>query len=378
MSSSLRSTLATEPGALAAEAAAWDALAAHCSRPFCAFTWLLGWWAHARPARAQLAVVLVHDGRELVGVAPGFCDRGAAGIVRWRPLGAGTCQRVEPFALPGREPEVAAAIAVALHGRRPRPQVLRFEGISPRSPWPTLLQHAWPAPGRTRLLRTGIASALVLQLDGRSFDDWFAAKTSHFRQRLRKARKAAVEAGGAFRLADASSAEADIESFLRVHEDRWRERGGSRAVGPPVAALLRATGPGLVAAGQLRVWSLDVGGLPVASSLVFRAGNELGYWLNGFDARHARLEPSKVSILRVVEDAFALGAHRVDLGEGTFAYKRRFADEEEELLRLVMVPPSRRALQVAVGLAPGRARAWAALHVPEERKAQLRAALGRT
>lgn len=372
-----QATVVADRAGLTAHAAAWDELAEACSRPFSAFEWLLGWWDHARPPRACLAVVLVHAGSQLVGVAPGFCDRGPARIVRWRPLGAQACQHVEPFALPGSEAEVAAVVAPALHGLRPQPQALSFEGIEERSPWPGLLAAAWPGAGTPRTVRLGAATALVLDIEDPDFDTWLAGKTQHFRKRLKRSRKLARDSGGAFRLADAESAPADVEAFLRLHVDRWQERGGSRAVPPPVAAFLRAAGPRLVASGHLRVWSLDVGGQTVASSLVLRAGSQLGYWLSGFDTAHAKLEPSKLAMLHVIEDAFALGATRLDLGEGALAYKQRFSDTEERLLRLVVVPPSPRAMQVAAGLAPARARAWAARNLSAEQKARLRRLLRR-
>jgi len=316
--------------------------------------------------------VLVHDQSTLVGVAPGFCDRGPARIVRWRPLAAQTCQHVEPFAIPGREREVAVAVAAALYDSRPRPQVLSFEGVREQSAWPALLAEAWPG-GRPRIHQVGTTTALVLDLGDDGYDAWLAGKSAHFRQRLRRSRKLAEESGGVFRLADSDTAEADLESFLRLHLGRWEQRGGTHAVPPAVAAFLRATGPQMVRSGRLRIWSLDLDGKTVASSLVLRAGSEVGYWLSGFDTAHARLEPSKSAMLRIVEDALGLGARRLDLGEGSFDYKRRFSDAEETLVHRLVVPRSTRAPQVALGLAPARVRIWAAQRLSIQRKARLRA-----
>jgi CelD/BcsL family acetyltransferase involved in cellulose biosynthesis len=362
-----------ERDALLAAKPAWDELAVACSRPFCAFDWLLGWWEEDAPARATLAVVLVHDaGGRLVGVAPGYCDRGPARTVRWRPLAAPICQHVEPFALPDLEAEAAHAIARALHAHRPRPQLLSFEGIRERSPWPGLLADAWPRKGpRPAQLTVRSPVALVLDLTP-GFDRWFAGKRSHFRQRLRRAQREADAAGACFRLADAASAAADLESFLRLHVGRWEGRGGTHAVPASVAAILRSAGPRLVEEGFLRIWSLDLDGTTIASSLVFDAGDRQGYWLNGFDADHARLEPSKLSILHVVRDAFARGATRLDLGEGDLPHKRRFTDEEEILAHVAVAPWSPRFPQVALDLAPQLARRFAAQRLSDETKDRLR------
>lgn len=367
----LLATVVRAEADLDAHRADWDALADTVSRPFCASAWLLGWWRNAAPADAELAVVLVHEGDALVGVAPAFLDPMRPGIRCWRPLAAQACQRVEPFAAPGREQAVARAIGAALAAHAPRPDVLTFEGIGEDSPWPGLIAAAWP--GRTRTLVTGSATALVLDLASTDFDGWFMAKSSHFRQRLRKQRKDLAKRDGGFRVADASSAAADIEAFLRVHTGRWAERGGTAAVPPPIAATLRDAGPGLVADGRLRIWSLDLADETIASSLVFRAGSEDGYWLNGFDEAHHRLEPSKVSILQVIEDAFGSGQERLDLGEGVFAYKRRFTDTGETLLSLAVVPaPGRRSARVLAALAPVVLRRAIVTRLSDEQKDKIR------
>lgn len=368
----LRASIVEDPAALAAHAADWDALADAASRAFCASSWLLAWWTHARPKGARLAVVLVHDADDtLVGLAPFFLHRAVPGVWAWRPLAAQACERVEPMALAGREVEVAVAIAGALAAHAPRPDVLAFEGIAAASTWPSLLAQAWP--GRVRTRKTGAATALTLDLSQTDFNGWFMSKSAHFRQRLRKQRKVAFAQDGAFRLADAQSAVRDIESFLRVHTGRWAGRGGTSAVPPAVAVVLRAAGPSLVASGQLRIWSLDVGGETIASSLVFHAGREVGYWLNGFAEEYARLEPSKISILRVVEDAFALGADRLDLGEGVYEYKRRFADREEGLAYFaLMLPAGRRRPLVEAALAPAAIRRSAAGHFSPEARSRIR------
>jgi len=368
----LRAELVEDAARLEGHAGAWDGLADAASRPFCSAAWLLAWWRHARPARSTLAIVLVWEGEKLVGAAPAFAQSGPPGVVRWRPLAAQTCQRVEPFALPGREGEVAAAITEVLAARRPAPTLLSFEGIGETSPWPRLLADAWPGRRRARVVALSSIGALAIDLRGHDFDGWFRTKSSHFRQRLRRQRRLASERGGAFRLADGASAAHDIEGFLRVHGDRWAGRGGSRAVTPRVAAMLRSAGPGLVASGRLRVWSLDVGEEIVASSLVFVAGSQHGYWLNGFDEAHADLEPSKISILQVIEDAFACGAEGLDLGEGAFAYKQRFADPPERLVHVAVLPSSPRRPLALAAIAPGRARHAVAARLTQEQKARVR------
>ncbi len=371
-----------DPAALGPLREAWDALADLRSKPYCTSDWLLAWWRHARPASAWLAVVVVldRDDGTLVGLAPFFCDRGPAGAVRWRPLGTQTCQHVEPLALPGREAEVARQVALALHRLAPRPSILNFEGIAATSPWPRLLADAWPARRRLRprIVQTGAGEGLAIDLAGRDVESWLGERSSNFRRQLRKSRKTVLGRGGGERLSDATSAGADIEAFVRLHNGRWEDRGGSAAMSPAVARMLHEAAPAMIASGRMRLWSVDLDGDTIASIIVVRAGSTHSFWLSGFDERHARLKPSYLSLLQAIEDAVDLGAERFDLGEGIFAYKLRFTDDvREAIVRVAVVPVSPRLGHAAMALAPSVGRRFAASHLTGRQRRRARSLLRR-
>ena len=354
-------------GALQAFHGAWDKLAVAASRPFCAPGWLMPWWRHAAPAGAGLRAVLVLDGDELIGVGPLYEER-RGGLRWWRPLGAGACERVEPLAATGREQEVAGAIARAI--AEAKPDVVTFEGVPAGGAWPSMLATGWPGRRGPWLGRRAGSTAPTVDLEGRDFDDWFMTRTSHFRQRARKMRKNFAAEGGTERLGTEESLERDLDSFARLHRARWEERGGSHALTPGVERMLRQSGHEL-GLDRLRVLSLDVGDATVASGVAVAAGAELAYWLNGFDVAYAALSPSRLSILSVIEDGVRLGARRVDLGEGDFDYKRRFADGEDALEWLWLAPPGPRQPLVRSLLAAARLRRAASERLPTNARARL-------
>lgn len=370
--SPLQAELVEDPGVLDGHADAWDALAAEAGRPFCAAHWQLAWWTHARPAGARLATVLVRDGERLVAVAPGYTQRTRVGARVWRSLGATACQHVEPFAAPGREEESARCITAVLAAARAAPTYLLLEGVRASSPWPALLAAGGPGGRGGRQVVLGRIGSLALTTADLDFDTWFAGKSSNFRQRLRRHRRKAEGRGARFRLSGPDEAAADLETFVRIHRGRWEDRGGSRAVDAAVEAMLRDAGPRLVADGRLRVWTLELDGRGVASSLVFVAGDEVGYWLNGFDEAFADLDPSRISILHVIEDTFTLGARRLDLGEGVTAYKQRFADEEEDLLRVAVLPAGRRRPAACAAVTPAVARREVTRRLTVEQRTRLK------
>jgi hypothetical protein len=88
--------------------AQWDELAVLTSSPYCCPAWMMAWWRHVAPSTAQLRVVAVFDGADLLGVAPFFVDRGLGGVRRYRLLGAGTSAPLGIIARSGAERMVAS------------------------------------------------------------------------------------------------------------------------------------------------------------------------------------------------------------------------------------------------------------------------------
>lgn len=355
----------------------WDALSVSLERPFCAPAWLLAWWRHVAPPRAELRVLVAHDGDETVGVAPWYVEDAGRRLGRYRPLGSDTCARVEPLCRPGREEEVADAFAGALAEARPRPAVLTFEGIDSRSPWPALLRGAWPARRPPWVGRMRSDTAPTIDLASRDFEDWFMSKTSHFRQRMRRSRKDFEAEEGSYRLAGGADLDHDVEVLARLHTARWAKRGGSGAFRAGVQGMLADAGRELVDSGRFRLWSLQLGDETISSHLLIVAGREFGYWLTGFDAEHAKISPARLGILNSVQDAASQGADRVDLGEGHTPYKYRFADGEDRLDWLWLVPRGAAAPVVRARLVPRRLRRVASERLPSRVKAGIKRVLRR-
>jgi CelD/BcsL family acetyltransferase involved in cellulose biosynthesis len=349
----------------------WDELATIRRRPFCAPDWLLAWWMNARPRDARLRVVVVHEGPRLIGIAPFFQVTNRIGVRSLRPLADRACQRVEPLAAAGREVEVARAVARALARASAAADAVFFEGIDAGSAWPDMLARAWPdAPGT--VLHRSSGPAPTLELRGRDFDSWLAGKSRNFRHDLRKKRNAFVRQGGRFRVATLETLERDLQALARLHYGRWTHRGGSAALTTGVEAMLLEAGRALVPRGRFRLWSLERDGYVLASHLALTAGDEYGYWLAGFDERYGRISPSLLGALAIVQDAFACGAQRLDLGIGDVAYKRRFADGEETLAYVRMVPAGRRHLLARTHLLPGQLRSIARERTPEDVRIRLK------
>jgi CelD/BcsL family acetyltransferase involved in cellulose biosynthesis len=313
----------------------WDELAVAARRPFCAPGWMLPWWRCVAPPGAALRVALAVDGDRLLGVAPFFAERHRAFGTRFRMLASQESFRLEPLARPGFEREVAGVFARTLAAGQP--DLLVCEGIEARSPWPERLAEAWPG-GRPWIHRAHSKKAVTVGLDAGGAERWLSTRDGKFRRELRRCRRKLSARGARFRLATPETLDADLDAFSTLHYGRWSDRGGSKALNPRVERMLREAAGRLLPDQRFRLWCLEVGDEMIAAWVCVAAGGEVAAWLSGFDDSWRAHAPSNQVFFKVLEDAFDRGESRVDLHIGDDVYKRRFADGEEALEWVTLVP----------------------------------------
>lgn len=328
MANALSSTLVEEASGLEPLRAEWDALAVLAGAPFSTPAWVEAWWRHLAPERARLAVVAIHDGAELIGLAPFYATR-RLGVTELRLLSGGLASRLEILAKPGREHEAAEEISSTLAALADPPGIIHWESVDAASKWPEWISAGWPSGREHRLVEESTRSAPVVLLGQGSYDEWLAGKSRNFRSQMRRHRRSIEEKGGRFRTSDRSSLSSDLEAFSRLHSARWEERGGSRAVNAGVMAMLEEVGADLIDSGRLRIWLIEGTGEEVVSAQVFlAAGGNLAYWNGGFDEGWSEHSPGIVAILAALGDAIERGDKMLDLGGGEARYKERMADED--------------------------------------------------
>lgn len=359
----IQTEVVDDPPTLQRYRASWERLAVASGRAYCSPAWLLPWWTYVAPPDADLCVVLVLLAGQLIGLAPWFTVSGRLGLRLVNPLGLDTCARVAPLAAPGFEQAVAAHVARAVAGLRQAPDLVCFDGIDGRD-WPTRLARGWPGGPARQLVRYE-NSAPFVDLRGGDFAAWYASRSKKFRSSTGTRRRGFARRGGVVRLAGPDTLERDLAAFARVHYARWEARGGSKTLNPAVERMLLEAAQELLPSGRLRLWVLEADGDVVAASLSVVAGRTYGCWLYGFDERHPQRDLSTIAKLVQIEDAFSLGAERVDLGAGGTSWKRRFSDGEDVLSWVRVVAPGPRRPLAFASLLPGQLRRNAAQRLPD-------------
>lgn len=353
--------------------AGWDRLAQVRRRPFCAPAWMLAWWRHGARPGCRLRTVVVHQDRELLGIAPFFVERTKAGLARYRILAAPWCHGAEPLAAPGCEREVGALFARALAGADPPPDELVFEALREESPWPEILREEWPTTRPPWLHRDRSMPAPVLAFDAPSFDAWFAGQSANFRQQMRRSRRKLEREGAVFAVAETDAEiQQGIEAFRTVLRQKWGVERGRDVLSAWIDPMLAEVARELAGERRFRLWTIQRDGQPIAAHVFVAAGGEVSYWLGGYDKGWSAQRPSLLAILAAIEDAWQAGDRRLDLGGGAQAYKYRFASGADTLAWTTLVPRGPRHWRTRLALAPRHTYAAIARRLSAETKERIR------
>jgi CelD/BcsL family acetyltransferase involved in cellulose biosynthesis len=321
----------------------WHALATACAEPLATPAWLLTMWRLLDRDVQEPRVVTMRDGGQLVALAPLCFHPGHRSDGGYRLL-SGEMPRTTPLALPGRAWEAAGALAGIVGELDPRPGAIAFESVPAGCPWPLALAEQWPARMRPWLRRYFTMSSPTVALAQDSFEEWLGSKSSNFRSQMRRMRRKFAQAGGSGRFSTQETLHDDIAALVRLHAGRWEGRGESSIVagGAELAEAFEQVGRLALDDGGFRLRILELDGEPISAQLFAAAGGDVIYYNGGWDERHAQYKPAMLGILDAIEDAFARGERRMDLGPGAQPYKLRFADGTDPLSWWVLIPPGRR------------------------------------
>ena len=342
----------TDPASLGPLLPAWRALADAAGQPYSTPEWMLAFWEHRHAAHAELRVVEVREGDEVVGIAPCYLERRgprALGATCLWPLASGIGQRTGPLARAGREAEVAEVVLRALG--TPGPATIELPAVAGTSPWPTALARAYEGAGaRLRTAQTEPGLCVRLAAD---HDAWLAGQSKNFRKKDAKRRRALDAAGVVLRTSDAATLPDDLAATFRLHHARFAAEDRASSITPDVEAAVTAAAVALQARDRCVHLVLERDGEVLAGDLYLVAGDRMCGWNGGFSPDAEALSPGIALLVEALREAHARGLAVLDLGAGDQEFKHRFADEDQPLRWARVADPGPRAAAV-VALVEGR------------------------
>lgn len=300
----------------------WRRFAELRGNPFSTPEWFASWLA-VHPAEEPFAIAWRRDG-ELRGVLP-LVRSGRRPLRTLRPAGARRADWFTPACAAEEESEMAAACADLLREERRSWELLRLDRVDDSSVWP---QALWAAEG-SRLAPATPRRADVLpciRFEEGGYEAYLATRSRNFRSQMgRRRRKLEREHGLEFRQTTGpDSLEGDMDAFFRLHEERWRDRGGSSSGEEAVQRFHRRFAAAALKRGWLRLWTAWVDGQPGAAWYGWRIGDRYCYALSGLAKRYEPLALGSVLLAQTIESAAAEGASVYDMMWGDEGYKRRF------------------------------------------------------
>ena len=340
--------VAAELGSDEALQADWRRLAEAQGNAFITPEWYRAWARHYGDD-ATTAIVAVRDaGGTLRGVLP-LAVSGGGRTRRWGFGGANLGDLFSPACAPGDETEVARAAADALADAA----VVVLDNVEADAAWVSAL--AGPSGGRGLAVSAYRDNSLPrIDLEAGGWDEYMAGRSRNLRSQIRrKTRALERDHGLGLRLADAATLDADLETFFRLHEARWENRGGSGSLNERTRAFHGDFAAAALERGWLRLWTLELEEEPAASWYGWSIGGAYCYYLAGFDPRFGDLSVGFVLLAHTIRAAADEGCATYELLLGEESYKARFATAERPVQTAVLVKrghPMRALLGAEVGL----------------------------
>jgi CelD/BcsL family acetyltransferase involved in cellulose biosynthesis len=316
-------------------ASSWRQLAELRENPFLTPEWYRAWLA-TNPAAEEPFLIAWRVEGEVRGVLPLVrVGKGPARLLRF--AGARRGDWFTPACRLEDEPAMAVACAELLKRERGASRI-RLDRIDCESAWPQALWGAGTeqviAPARPR--RTDTLPYIAFGDEG--YEGYLAGRSRNFRSQLgRRRRKLEREHELSFRLTtEAERLEADFDTFFRLHDERWEDRGGSSSDSEAVRAFQREFAAAALERGWLRLWIAEADGAPQAAWYGWRIGGRYCYSLSGLSKDYERLALGTVLLAHTIEQAAAEGAGIYDLMWGDEGYKQRFETGQRDAATWVL------------------------------------------
>ena len=327
--------------------------------PFLWPEWVITWWELFKQERSVIrdtlhVKVVRRESGELVAVVPLMVtERPAMGPARARAIGflgadKYVTEQRAPIVDRGCENEVAVALAADLAGERSW-DWMTWEGLNPESDFAKTL-------GRLMGLRwEGHQPGNILQL-APSWEVFKRGLKHNIKESLRHCFNSLKRDGLTAELDVAVTPEqiaSALETFFELHAVRSKQGDGvthpDRFADPIARRFLMLASARFASRNIARVFTLRIGGVPVASRVGFLLPEGLYLYYSGFDPAWGQYSVATTIVAEAIKYAIDAGVPRIHLSMGTDVSKSRWGPEMPLFHRAVCVKP-RVSSRVAMGL----------------------------
>ncbi|MBI4337845.1 MAG: GNAT family N-acetyltransferase [Chloroflexi bacterium] len=302
----------------------WEAVLQGCSQPSVFLTprWQRVWW-ECFGRGAELHLLALRSGRELLGIAPLMCRDDVLAF-----LGDTDLFDYHDFLVPaGREDAFYPALAEALASLSWR--TLRLLSVPQGSP---TLSHL-PALARARgwaveVVPEDVSPGMALPA---SWEEYLEGLDKHQRHELRRKlrRLSSQYPLNYYAVSDPNYLTGYLDDFLALMRLSKDEK--SRFLTPQREEFFRLVARELAQAGVLQLYFLELEGRRVAAALCFDYGDQRFLYNSGFDPEYSELSVGLLLKALSVKDAIAEGLRYYDFLRGNEPYKYRLGGKDRQV-----------------------------------------------
>ena len=311
--------------------------------------WLYTWWKNYGSREFELHILMILDGKKLVGIAPFVLQccsyRHVFSFRALRFLGTGepewegvVSEYLDVIAQVGEQAGVASAIWAHLLHLRQWDQILLNDVLTDSLVMTEL-----------RRLITGDRQSLKLDLVGirywielpHSVDEYAKLLDTSVAKRIAYKRRKLDRAGLVVvsRVVVPSELETAFAELVRLHALRWASEGRKGAFASSrFTAFHRQLAETFLVQGMLNIELLSVDGENIAVLYNFRYGDTEYFYQGGFDIVAAgKYSPGLVAHVFAIESAIRTGLKRYDFMRGTpNSYKAEFGCVQAEMHDMIL------------------------------------------
>ena len=347
----------------------WDRLARGV--PFRSWAWASNWWRHyghdpGEPrSKTSLFILGVLDrAGELIGIAPWYVEKSAAGgrVVRFLGTGEVCSDYLSVLSRPGMEDPVTTALADWLSrahfARAEQPagtdqnrwDLLELTGVDGEDAAVRRLAERLEARGNTVRRRAG-PNCWRIELSA-SWEEYLDRLSKDHRKQIRRSVRGLLASGrvtvhSVERVEDLPRAQ---DVLIDLHQRRRRSLGEPGCfTSSRFTAFHRQVMPDLLRNGQLHLDWLELDGRPVAAEYRLAGQGVVYAYQAGVDPDSLEHSPGRLSHITVLRRAIEQGYRAVDFLRGDEPYKAHWRAEPRPSLEIRVVP-ARPAAQLRHGV----------------------------
>jgi CelD/BcsL family acetyltransferase involved in cellulose biosynthesis len=295
--------------------------------PFVWPLWMKAWWQSFGQGRPD--ILAVRRRGEPVGVAPLMIQGGTARLIG----DVNVCDHLDVITAPD-EAEVFFQ-ALCDHLRSRGVDRLDLELLRPDS---IVLREMAPA-ARRRGLAVKIApkdTSLEMALP-ESWENYLAMLTGKQRHELRrKFRRMGQAVPYVFRtVSDQARVAEAMEIFFKLFRSNRQDK--AEFMHEPMIAYFRTLAQGLAEANHLRLFFLELQGIPAAAAMCFQHHGTMYLYNSAYDAHYQSLSAGILCNALSIRESIGSGMKTYDLLRGTEGYKRHLGGRPVTLYRCTIV-----------------------------------------